>query len=197
MKWVRRMYDWMMQWGHSPHGTLALFVIAFIESSFFPIPPDVLLMALCLGLPLRSFRFALVCSLGSVLGGCFGYLIGYGFWNVAGPIFFSYVPGVTGEGFQHVQGLFETHNFWVVFTAGFTPIPFKVITVGAGVVQVPFGMFLVASAVSRSLRFFLIAALLYYFGKPVKAWIEKYFNILTLVFTLLLLGGFALIKLLH
>ena len=165
-----------------------------MESSVFPIPPDVLLIALCLSLPTRAWRFALLASIGSVLGGAFGYGIGLGFWSLISDFFFNYIPGFTPEVFAKVQGLFSEYDFWVVFTAGFTPIPYKVITIGAGVFEINFPVFMLASVVSRSLRFYLIAWLLYKYGESVRTFIDRYFNLLSLVFMVLLIGGFLLLK---
>jgi membrane protein YqaA with SNARE-associated domain len=116
---MRKLYDWVLSWANTPYGGLALFVLAFAESSFFPVPPDVLLIALALSIPARAFRFAAIAAAGSVLGGLFGYLLGFGVWHALDDIFYAYVPGFTPEGFQQVQNLFEQYDFWVVFSAGF------------------------------------------------------------------------------
>ncbi len=192
----RRLYDWVLHWADTPYGVPALFFLSFAESSFFPIPPDVLLFPLCLSKPLKSFKFALVTSLGSVFGGVAGYLIGYAVWSLVGAFFFSYVPGFSQEKFNLVQELFSQYNFWIVFVAGFTPIPYKVFTIGAGVFKVSFPLFFLASACSRSLRFFLLAGLVYFFGDPMRNFIDKYFNLLTWTFSILLVGGFLLLNLL-
>ena len=197
MKLFRSLYDWVLHWASTPYGAPVLSVLAFVEASFFPVPPDILLVALCIAVPLRSWRFACLASLGSVLGGLLGYGIGYGAWALVGDYFYRYVPGFTPELFQHVQALFGDYNFWVVFTAGFTPIPYKVITIGAGVFQVDLLLFMLASFASRSLRFFLVAALIFRFGSGIRAFIEKYFNLLCLLFMVLLLGGFLVLKLVN
>ena len=194
MRAVRRLYDWVLHWAETPYGAPALFILAFAESSFFPIPPDVLLLALCLSLPARSYRFALIASAGSVLGGMVGYGIGVGLWEGLAPVFYHYIPGFTEDVFRHVQRLFAEYDFWTVFAAGFTPIPYKVITIGAGVFRINFPIFVIASLISRSLRFFLIAWLLHYFGAPIRGFIEKYFNLLTLIVAGLLLLVFLLAR---
>jgi membrane protein YqaA with SNARE-associated domain len=194
MKLLRRLYDWVLHWAVTPYGGPALFLLAFAESSFFPIPPDVLLLALCISVPARSFRFALIASVGSVLGGIAGYGIGIGLWQAVDGFFFRYIPGFTEQVFEQVQQLFITYDFWAVFTAGFTPIPYKVITIGAGVFKINFAVFLLASAVSRSLRFFLVAWVIHHWGPAMRDFIEKYFNILTLIFMILLIGGFVVVK---
>ena len=195
---VKRLYDWVLSWGNSKWGALALFVLAFAESSFFPIPPDVLLIALCLGAVKRSFRFALICLVGSILGAAGGYAIGYYLWqNTAGEYtalanwFFAHV--FTEESFLQVKGLYDEYDFWIVFTAGFTPLPYKLFTISGGFFKIDLVMFFVASIVSRGLRFFLIAGLIWKFGAPIKTFIDKYFNLLAILFTVLLIGGFFLI----
>jgi membrane protein YqaA with SNARE-associated domain len=189
---VRRLYDWVLHWANTPYGTPALGVLAFAESSFFPVPPDVLLMALCLGVPRRSLRFALVCSVASVLGGVFGYWIGSVVWDQVSGIFFSYV--FSQEIFHKVSAMYAKYAFWAVFTAGLTPIPYKVFTIAAGVFQIDFPLFVIASVVSRSARFFAIALLIRRFGAPIRDFIDRYFNLLSIVFVLLLAGGFAVVR---
>lgn len=195
---VKRLYDWVLSWGDSRWGALALFVLAFAESSFFPIPPDVLLIALCLGAVTRSFRFAAICLAGSILGAAGGYAIGYYLWqNTAGEYtalanwFFAHV--FSEESFLEVKSLYDEYDFWIVFTAGFTPLPYKLFTISGGLFRIDLVMFFVASIVSRGLRFFLIAGLIWKFGAPIKTFIEKYFNLLAILFTVLLIGGFFLI----
>ena len=191
---LRRIYDWVLHWAETPFGGAALFLNSFAESSFFPIPPDPLLIALCIGEPKKSLRFAFWCSLASVLGGAAGYWIGATLWGVVGDYFFRWVPSFTPEAFAHVGGLYEEYNFWVVFTAGFTPIPYKLITIGAGVFKINFAVFFLASVLSRSARYFLVAALIRRFGPPIKDFIDRYFNLLSIIFIILLIGGFLVFK---
>lgn len=198
MKYLRGLYNWVLSWAETAYAVPALFLLAFAESSFFPVPPDVLMLALCLSLPHRSWYYAAVTSVGSVLGGIGGYVIGFALWHLVSGWFFSYIPGFDREVFSQVQEYFTRYNFWVVFAAGFSPIPYKVITIGAGVFNVNFLVFLLASAVSRSLRFFLVAGLIRRFGAPMRELIDRYFNLLSLAFVALLIGGFVAIKyLLH
>lgn len=194
MRLLRRLYDWVLHWAETPYGGPALFLLALVESSVFPIPPDVLLIALCIALPTRAWHFAVLASAGSVLGGLIGYGIGWGAWSIVDTFFFTYIPGFTPAVFERVQGLFAAYDFWVVFTAGFTPIPYKVITIGSGVFNINLVVFTVASLISRSLRFFLIAWLLHRYGAGVRGFIDRYFNLLCLLFMLLLIGGFLLLK---
>ncbi len=192
LKLIRKTYDWVLHWAETPYGTWALFVLAFCESSFFPIPPDILLIALAISIPLKSFKYALVCSVGSVLGGAFGYFIGIQLMDTIGkPILEFY--GVKGK-YEYIGGLYNQYNAWAVGIAGFTPIPYKVFTIAAGAFKIDFLVFILASFISRSARFFIVAGLIYKFGSPIKIFIDKYFNLLTIVFTVLLILGFVLIK---
>ncbi len=194
MKIVRRMYEWVLSWAHTPYGGIALFLIAFAESSFFPIPPDVLLIALCLGHREQWFRFAIICTAGSVLGALAGYGIGWGLWHSVDQFFFKYVPSFTPEAFENVQEIYRKYDFWFVFGAAFTPIPFKVITITAGVFGLNILGFVIASIVGRAARFFIVAWLLHHYGQPIGAFIDKRFNLLTIVFTVLLAGSFYVLK---
>ncbi len=196
MKWIRGLYDWVLSWAESPYGLAALIVLSFAEASFFPIPPDVLLIPLCIGRRHRALWFALACSLASLCGGALGYGIGWGAWSMMDQFFYTYVPGFSKVVFDKVGELYNQYDFWIVFGAGFTPFPYKVITIAAGVFQINFVMFMIASFVGRSARFFLVATLLYWFGEPVKGFIDRWFNLLVVAFMVLLVGGFALLKLL-
>ena len=191
---LRRLYDWVLHWAETPFGSIALFVNAFAESSFFPIPPDPLLMALSIGKQKKALTFALYCTLASVMGGIFGYWIGHSLWNVLEQPFYKYVPSVSPESFDKMRIAYDKYNFWVVFAAGFTPIPYKVITIGAGVFNINFFIFVLASAVGRAGRFFLVAGMIRLFGEPIKSFIDKYFNLLSILFVILLVGGFLVIK---
>ena len=151
-------------------------------------------MALCLSRIKRSLYYALVCSISSVLGGILGYAIGYALWDVLGGFFFSYIPGFTQEIFAIVQSKYQQHAFLAVFTAGLTPIPYKVFTIAGGVFQIDLVTFIGASIVGRAMRFFLVAGLLRLYGDKIKVIIDKYFNLLSLVFVILLILGFAIIK---
>jgi membrane protein YqaA with SNARE-associated domain len=191
---VRRLYDWVLHWAETPYAVPALFVLSFAESSFFPIPPDVLLIALCIGEPHKSYRFALWCSIASVFGGIAGYGIGMFAWEQVREFFYAYIPGVNATSVAQVSALYEKHNFWVVFVAAFTPIPYKVCTILAGVCAINFPMFVVASAVGRSARFFLVAWLIRRYGPSIKDFIEKRFGLVTIAGTALLIGGFLAVK---
>lgn len=189
---LRKTYDWVMQWSSSPYAGWALFWLALVESSFFPVPPDVLLMAMSLSVPVKAFVYAAISSAGSVLGGMLGYFLGFGFMEALGrPILEWY--GVMDK-FDKISGFYQEYDAWAVAIAGFTPLPYKVFTIAAGACEINFFIFVLASLLSRSARFFIVAGLIHKFGDPVKVFIEKYFNILTIVFALLLVGGFVLMK---
>lgn len=192
MKIVRRLYDWVLHWAETPYGTPALFLLAFCESSFFPVPPDVLLIALSVSIPKKAFRYALVCSAGSLLGGCFGYLIGWEFMAAIGDAIIQFYG--FNDQYYYVQDLYTRYDAWVIGIAGFTPIPYKVFTITAGAFKINFLIFVVVSLFSRSARFFLIGVLIYKFGPAIQRFIDRYFNLLAVLFTILLLLGFVLIK---
>jgi len=188
---LRRMYDWVLGWADRPGGAWALFGIAFAESSFFPIPPDALLIPLVLGRPTRGLWFATVCTAGSVLGAIAGYMIGSFLFASIGQAILDFY-GATDHYLS--LGQMFNENLWLTLgTAGFTPIPFKVFTIAAGAFAVAFLPFVVVSTVSRGARFFIVAGLLTVFGERIREFIEKYFNLLSILFVILLIGGFLVI----
>ncbi len=188
----RRLYDWVLSWAHSPHSDKALFGLAFAESSVFPIPPDVLQIALSLERRERAWVYGFITLIGSVLGAILGYMIGAWFWSAAEGFF---IPTIFSQAaYDKVWTIYNEWDILIVFVAAFTPIPFKIITITAGVFGLNFPLFVLACIVGRGARFFLVAGLLYYCGPPVKRFIDKYFNLVCLLFTVLLIGGFVLIK---
>tara|TARA_B100000902_G_scaffold114344_1_gene115402 strand:+ start:674 stop:1288 length:615 start_codon:yes stop_codon:yes gene_type:complete len=201
MQWLKNLYNWVLEWSNSKWGAFALFLLAFTEASFFPIPPDVLLIALCLGSRSKSLYFVAICSLGSALGAIFGYSLGYFLWwngsqefSQFANFFFNIIPGFSTEIFFDIKQKYEEWNFWVIFVSGFTPIPFKVFTVSAGAFNINFNLFLIASLIARSARFLIIGGLIWRFGEPIRSFIDKYFNILAFLFSFLLVGSFFIIK---
>lgn len=191
---LQRIYNRCMEWIQTPAGIWALFFIAVAESSFFPIPPDVFLIALCIGAPKKSMKFAAVCAAGSVIGGALGYGLGLAFMDTLGQRILT-LYGLEDK-YHVVQGLYQQYDAWAVAAAGFTPLPYKLFTITAGAFKINFPTFMLVSLAARSARFFLVAGLIYKFGAPVQYFINKYFNILTIVFLTLLIGGFVLIKML-
>jgi len=191
---IKSLYDWVLHWAETPYGTPALFGLSFAESSFFPIPPDVLQIALSVSKPRRSFYYAVISGLGSVAGGLLGWLIGALLWSAVGDFFTNYVPGCSQTNMDYVGNLYSDNAFLAILGAAFTPIPFKVFTISAGVFEIPLVTLVVASFLGRFARFLTVAVCIFYFGPTVKGLIEKYFGLATLAFFLLLIGGFVLIK---
>lgn len=182
----------MLSWAQTPYAVPALFLLAFAESSFFPIPPDVLLITLAISIPARAFRYAAVCTAGSVLGGIVGYMIGhYGYEAIGRPIVHFY----HGESVMDaIKVQYDQHGFWGILVAAVTPIPYKVFTIASGVFRFDFGSFVTASVLGRSTRFFVVAALIWRFGPAMRDFIDKYFNWLSYAFMALLIGGFILVR---
>ena len=192
MRQLRRLYDWVMHWAETPYGTPALFILSFAETSFFPVPPDPLLMALALSKRKRALAFAFYCTLASVLGGIAGYYIGHLLFEAVGkPIIDFYNAWAI---FNQLRDTFNENSFIAVVTAAITPIPYKVFTIAAGVAGSDMKDFVIASIVGRGFRFGMEGILIYLFGDPIKAWIDKYFETLAIIFTVLLVGGFMAIK---
>ncbi len=190
--WLRAIYDWVLGFAERPEGERALFLIAFAEASFFPIPPDLLLIPLAVGAPGKALRFAAVCTVGSVLGAMLGYLLGLQFYEVLGRRIIEFY-GAQG-GYQQTRELYQNWDAIAVAVAGFTPIPYKVFTIAAGVFHINFLTFLLASLLSRGARFFLVGGLILWFGPEIKRFMDRYFNLLTVVFGVLLIAGFLILK---
>lgn len=198
---MKKLYHWILSWADRKFGGLFLFLLSMIESIIFPIPPDTLLMPLCLGNRKKAFRFALLCTGGSLIGAGIGYAIGNALWwtenNEYSSLalwFFDLVPSFSEDKFMKVKELYEEYNVWIVFIAAFTPLPFKVVTITAGAFKVQFLLFIIGSTIGRAGRFFLVAWLIKRFGESMKEFIDKYFNILSILFVVLLIGGFYLLK---
>ena len=191
---LRKIYEWTLSLAERRLSGLWLGLLSFAEASFFPIPPDVLLIPLCLGKMKKAFKFAFICSIASVLGGVAGYAIGAFAWDELSGLFFQYIPGFTPEKFDQLKSWYEEWGWPLVFIAGFSPIPYKIFTVASGVLGMALWPFIIASAISRSARFFLVAFLLAKFGEPMKEKIDKHFNLLALLFGVLLIGGIVVLK---
>ncbi|WP_119678892.1 YqaA family protein [Indioceanicola profundi] len=189
---IRPLYDWTMRLAAHPRAMWSLAGVSFAESSFFPIPPDVMLIPMILANRKKAFLIAAVCTLASVIGGLFGYLIGYALYEaVAEPILQAY-------GYVDQFAAFEAkYNEWgalIVAGGALTPFPYKITTVFSGMVGMTIPGFIVASIIGRATRFFLVAALLYWFGEPIRVFIEKNLGMLSVLFFLLLVGGFVAVK---
>jgi len=186
---LRRLYNWVMKLAQGRHAPAALAIVSFAESSFFPIPPDVMLIPMILANRSRAFVYAALATLSSVIGGMFGYLIGFALYESIGqPIVEFYGKGAQ---FADFASLFNQYGVWIIVIKGMTPIPYKILTIAAGVAGMDLLAFTAASIVARALRFFLVAALLYWFGEPIREFIEKRLPLVTTAFVVLLVGGFA------
>lgn len=191
---LRALYDWTMRLAAHPRASWALGTVSFVESSFFPIPPDALLIPMVLANRRRAWFYATLCTVTSVVGGMAGYLIGWLLFDAIGkPLleFYGY-----SRQFAQFASNYNDWGAWIVFFAGVTPFPYKVITIASGVTQLDLLVFTVASVLARGLRFFLVAGLLYAYGPPIRAFIERRLGLVATVSTLLLLGGFAAVRLL-
>ncbi len=189
---LRRLYDWTLDLAGHRHALLALALVAFVESSVFPIPPDVLIIPMVLAARDKAWKIAFVCTAASVLGGIFGYAIGaLLFDQVGSPVlnFYGYA-----ERFDDFRDYYNDWGAWAVFIAGLTPFPYKVITILSGVTGLDLLVFTIASILARGMRFFIVAGLLWYFGEPIRAFIEKRLGFLFVIFVILLVGGFVLVK---
>lgn len=193
---LKRLYHWVLRWAETPYGTPALALVSFAESSFFPIPPDVLQIALSASKPRRSFHYAAVSALASVLGGIAGWYIGRALWLSVDDFFFNYVPGFSVANFEKVERLYGENAFLAILAAAFTPIPYKVFTIAAGVCHrtVSLQTLVIASILGRSGRFFLVATAMYFFGEPAKAFVERHFEWMTFALFALVLIGFMAIR---
>ncbi len=192
--WLKRCYHWTLSWADHPQAQTALFFIAAIEASVFPIPPDILLVPLALGRPELGMRLAFLATAGSLIGAGIGYAIGMLlFVSVAQPLLEFY--GAMAQ-FNHVQMLFREYGLWVVLIAGFSPIPFKVITIAAGTFGLSFPGFLAATCISRGARFFLEGGLLQWGGERFRGLVEQHFAVFTVAVVALVVAGFAILWLL-
>ncbi len=190
---LRKLYYWTLHWAGTRFAIPALCVISFAEASFFPVPPDALLLPMCFSKPKRWAVYAFWCSLFSVLGAIAGWMIGLYLWHLVSGIFFQYIPGFTPAKFDKMAALYQEYGFWIVLVKGLTPIPFKLITISAGACQVPLVPLIIASIISRGARFFLLAGLVRLFGDAARPFIEKYLTwVLLACFAALILGIFCL-----
>jgi membrane protein YqaA with SNARE-associated domain len=189
---MKRLYDWIMALAASDRAPSALFGVSFVESSFFPIPPDVMLIPMVIAQRAKAWWYATLATIGSVIGGAFGYAIGFfAFESVGKPILEFYGKA---DSFGEFTQWFNEWGVWILIAKGWTPFPYKVLTITAGVTHMPFFEFMLASVITRAMRFFLVAGLLYYFGEPIRDFIEKRLTLVTTVFLVLLVGGFVAVR---
>jgi membrane protein YqaA with SNARE-associated domain len=189
---LRRLYDWTMRLAAGRHAGAGLAAVAFVESSFFPIPPDLLLIPMVLADRAKAWRYAVIATVASVVGGMLGYAIGaFLFDQIATPLlqFYGYE-----DQFRRFASWYNDWGAWIVFAAGVTPFPYKVITIASGATGLNFAVFMLASVVSRGLRFFIVAGLLYWVGPPIRDFIERRLGLVFTVFMVLLIGGFVVAR---
>lgn len=191
-KQMHKLYSWTLKWGQTKYAQVSLFLLAFAESSFFPVPPDVLLIAMTVANRFKWWWYALITTTGSVLGGVLGYYIGLALFETIGKEIIEFYH--LGKYFEIVQIKYEENAFLAVFTAAFTPIPYKVFTIAGGVFNISLISLITASIFGRAGRFFLVALMIRIFGKKIADTIEKYFDIFSLLFIALLIGGFLVLK---
>jgi membrane protein YqaA with SNARE-associated domain len=191
---LRRLYDWMMRLAAGPNAMAALAIVSFVESSFFPIPPDVLIIPMVLAAPRKAWWIATVCTLSSVLGGFLGYAIGYFLFDSIGRPVLEFYGAM--DKYASLKATFDQWGAWIIILKGMTPIPYKLVTIASGVAQFDLVQFAVASVISRAIRFFLLAALLWQFGEPIRRFIEERLTLVTTGFAVALVGGFFILRLL-
>lgn len=192
MKLIRKMYDWTLRLSGHKHATWALGGVSFVESSVFPIPPDVVLIPMCIARRDKAFFYATICTIASVIGGIAGYAIGYYAYETFGKLVIAFY-GMDGD-FGELQKRFDEYGGWIILAKGMTPIPFKILTILSGVMKLDMGVFIISAIGARAMRFYLVAALLWKFGAPIQEFIEKYLGWVTLAALVLLIGGFIALK---
>ena len=190
---IQRLYDWTLSLAQHRHALWALAIVSFVESSFFPIPPDIIMIPMIIAQPSRAFLIAGIALVSSVLGGLFGYAIGaFAFETLGQPILAALGKA---DAMAEFSTRFNDVGFWAVLVAGITPFPYKVITIMSGWTAMPLGTFIVTSILARGLRFFIVAGLLWYFGAPIREFIEKRLGLMFTLFVILLIGGFFVVRL--
>lgn len=189
---LRGLYDWTIRLSGHRHAPWGLAVVSFVESSVFPIPPDVVLIPMVLSQRAKAWAYAAICTVASVVGGIFGYAIGYFLFDTLGQTILNFYG--YQDAFASFAARYNEWGVWIVLIAGFTPFPYKVITIASGVTQLNFLVFMLASIVARGARFFIVAGLLWWFGPPIRAFIDRYFGLLSFLFMALLIGGFVVAR---
>ena len=192
MNILRKLYDWTIEKSKSPKAVWFLSLVSFTESSIFPIPPDIILIPMIIAKRINAFFYALVCTISSVIGGVIGYCIGFFFFNSLGILIINYY-GLQNQ-FNNFEQYYQLFGIWLVLGAGFTPFPFKFITISSGFFGFNIFIFILASLIARGLRFYILAFLLKIYGQTIEKLIDKYFNLLAILFFILLIGFILIIK---
>lgn len=191
-RWIHDLYNWTLRLSAHRHAKAGLAAVSFAESSFFPIPPDIVLIPMCVARRDKAFTYALICTIASVIGGFFGYAIGYFLYEAIGRVILEFY-GAT-EKFEALKHTYDQWGGWIIVAKGMTPLPYKILTILSGALHQNLLVFAVASVVARAMRFYLVAALIWKFGAPIQAFIEKRLMLVTTLFLVLLIGGFVAIK---
>jgi membrane protein YqaA with SNARE-associated domain len=189
---LKGLYDWIMRLAAGPRAERALAFVSFAESSFFPIPPDVMLIPMCLARRSLSFRYAAICTVSSVIGGLLGYAIGYFLLETVGDWLLNFY-GQQGA-YEAFKRNFDEWGLWIILIKGATPIPYKVVTIASGAAHFSLVVFILASILTRGIRFFVVAGLLWRFGEPIRTFVEKYLTLLATLFVVVLVGGFVAVR---
>ena len=192
MNILRKTYDWTLEKSKHPKAVWFLSLISFSESSIFPIPPDIILIPMIIAKRINAFFYAFICTISSVIGGLAGYCIGFFFFNSIGQLIINYY-GLQDQ-FTNFEKYYQLYGIWIVLGAGFTPFPFKFITIASGLFNLNIVLFILVSLLARGSRFFLLAGLIKLFGEYIIKFIDKYFNLLAIIFFILLIGSFFIIK---
>ncbi len=191
-RWIHDLYEWTLRISAHKNATAGLAAVSFTESSFFPIPPDIVLIPMCVARRDKAFYYAFICTASSVIGGFFGYAIGYFLFEAIGEPILKFYAAT--ESFEALRQTYDQWGGWIIIAKGMTPIPYKILTILSGALHQNLLVFAVASVVARAMRFYLVAALIWKFGAPIQAFIEKRLMLMTTLFLVLLIGGFAAIK---
>jgi len=189
---LRRIYDWIIALSESPRALPALAAVAFAESSFFPIPPDAMIIPMVLAQPQKAWRIAGVATAASVIGGLFGYAIGYFLYETAGQWLIA-LYGLE-DGFNSFRASYNEWGLWIILIKGLTPIPYKIVTIASGVAEFNLAVFILASVLTRGLRFFMVAALLRFYGEPIREFIERRLTLVTTTFVIIIVLGFVAVR---
>lgn len=192
MSFIRRLYDWTLRLSAHPRAKTWLAIVSAVESSVFPIPPDIMLIPMCIADRSKSFLYATICTVSSVMGGIAGYAIGYFLYETIGIKVIDFYG--MADKYAHLQETYQAYGGWIILAKGMTPFPFKILTILSGAMHMNLVVFICSSIIARAMRFYLVAALIWKYGAPIQVFIEKYLGWLTFLFLILLIGGFAALR---